>query len=348
MTVPLHRLALHRYAAAARETMSGETFAYVAGGAGRGGCARRSEEAWADILLRPQTGRRVEGLDLSAALPGLAVDWPCLVAPMAHQRLAHPEGERAAALAAQAQGAGMVLSCQTSVPPEEMPGPFWMQLYLREEARDNRALVRRAEAAGATGFVITMDAPLSGIREAEIEAGFALPDGVRPVMLDALPPEPPAAGAADLLARAPGWEGLAALVAETALPVLAKGAMTPEAASAALEAGCAGVIVSNHGGRVLEGLPATARALPAIRAALPGATILVDGGVRSGEDLCRALALGADAVLVGRPVFYALSLGGAQGVSTALRRLRDEFAVAMGLMGCATVAEMDGSRLWAD
>jgi 4-hydroxymandelate oxidase len=331
------------YEQAAADRMDPAAFAYVAGGAGAEVTLRRNASAWADVAVRPRVMRDMAGFSTACALPGLELQFPCLIAPMAYQRLAHAEGEAAMALAAAAQGAGMVLSCQTSVPPEQVAvAPFWFQLYLQPDPAVTRALAARALAAGATALVVTVDAPLNGIRNREIAAGFSLPAGIRPVMLDALPPVPPPEGdpIAGLLARAPGWADLAALCAESPVPVLAKGVLTPEDAVLAMRAGCAGVIVSNHGGRVLDGLPATALALPAIRAAVPGVPVLVDGGIRSGDDMLRALALGADAVLVGRPAFYALALGGAAQVSACLRRLRDEFAVAMGLMGLRSVVEI--------
>ena len=337
------------YEQAAADHMDPAAFAYVAGGAGAEVTLRRNAAAWADVVLRPRVMREMSGFSTACTLPGLDLAFPCLIAPMAFQRLAHPDGEAAIALAAAAQGVGMVLSCQTSVAPDEVAvAPFWFQLYLQPDPAATRALAARALAAGATALVVTLDAPLNGIRNREIAAGFALPDDVRPVMLDALPPVPPPEGdaIAGLLARAPTWADLAELCAESPVPVLAKGVLTPEDATLAIEAGCAGLIVSNHGGRVLDGLPATAHALPAIRAALPGVPVLVDGGIRSGDDMLRALALGADAVLVGRPAFYALAIGGAAQVSTCLRRLRDEFAVAMGLMGIRSVAEINSDCLF--
>lgn len=346
----MHRLALDLYEDHARSALTPEAHAYVSGGAGHGVGVSRNQEAWRALLLEPALGRRLGALSAGVEILGRRYRFPCLVAPMAYQRLAHPEGERATALAAAAQGAGFVLSCQTSLPADQVAAePFWFQLYLQPERAATRALVAAAVRAGAEALVVTMDAPLNGIRNAEIAAGFALPAGIRSVMLDALPAaarsavQDPIAGA---LAVAPDWAELAALCAEVSLPVLAKGVMSLASARAALAAGCAGVVVSNHGGRVLEGLPATAQVLAQIRAALPEALILADGGVRSGEDLFRALALGADAVLLGRPVFYALALGGAQGVSTCLRRLQDEFAVTMGLMGCETCAEITPERLY--
>lgn len=340
-------LSLSALEEAARAVLSPAAFAYISGGAGDGACARRNAEAWARLLLAPQIGRRIGALSTRCHLAGLDLAAPILVAPMAYQRLAHPEGERAVALAAAAQGLGMVLSCQTSCPLEQTAvAPFWFQLYLQPDPANTLALAEQARAAGAQALVVTMDAPLNGIRNAEIAAGFALPADVRPILLDALPGAQAADSIAALRAQAPGWEGFAALCAHAQVPVLAKGVMTPAAAQAAMAAGAAGVIVSNHGGRVLEGLPATADVLPAIRAALPQAPVLVDGGLRSGEDVFRALALGADAVLIGRPVFHALALDGARGASTALRRLADELAVTMGLMGCEALSGITPDHLW--
>lgn len=326
--------------AEARAGLPDPAFAYIAGGAGRERTLRANVEAWGQRLLRPSLMRSMAGFSTVTVVPGMTLHFPCLVAPMAFQRLACAEGEAAMAQAAASQGAGFVLSCQTSVAPEQAAvGPFWFQLYLQPDPRETRALAARALAAGAVALVVTVDAPLNGVRNRELAAGFRLPDGIRPVMLDALPPAPHA-GIEELLARAPVWDDLAALCAESPVPVLAKGVLTPDDATRAMQAGCAGVIVSNHGGRVLDGLPPTARVLPAIRAALPGVPVLVDGGIRSGEDMLVALALGADAVLLGRPAFYALALDGAAGAAACLRRLHDEFAVAMGLMGRRTVAEI--------
>ncbi|WP_330628287.1 alpha-hydroxy acid oxidase [Thioclava sp. FTW29] len=343
--------ALHELEDLARPVLSAPAYAYISGGAGDGAAIARNRAAWGASLLRPQIGRQIPALHCGLSLLGTPLEMPVLIAPMAYQRLAHPDGEAGMARAAAAQGAGFVLSCQSTQPAEEIaPAPFWFQIYLQPDPEATQQLALRALNAGATALVVTMDAPLNGIRNREIAAGFRLPEDLRPVMLDALPPPvpqpPPAPTVAAILAQSSGWEGLAQLCARSTVPVLAKGVLTPEAARQAMACGCAGVIVSNHGGRVLEGLPATATALPAIRAALGQAPVLVDGGIRTGEDVFRARALGADAVLVGRPFFYALALEGAMGVARALRRLKDEFAVTMGLMGCARPEEIGPIHLW--
>lgn len=334
-------LPLDEFEAQAARVMEPGAFAYVAGGAGNEAAVRRNSRAWGDILLSPQRLVDMPALETSTQILGLPLEFPCLIAPMAFQRLADPVGERAMAMAAAAQGAGFVLSCQTSMPPEDIAcAPFWFQIYLQPTLATTLALVSRAVIAGATAVVVTIDAPLNGVRNREIAAGFTLPPDVRAVLLPDPLPLPNGDPIAGLIARAPGAADLAAFCAACPVPVLAKGVMSAREAERMLALGCAGLIVSNHGGRVLSGLPATAQVLPAIRRALPGALILVDGGLRSGEDLFRALALGADAVLLGRPAYFALAVGGAQAVSGCLRRLRDEFAVTMGLMGAARVQEI--------
>ncbi|MDO5703738.1 MAG: alpha-hydroxy acid oxidase [Paracoccus sp. (in: a-proteobacteria)] len=333
-------LTLFELEAKARSVLAEPSFAYISGGAGQERTLRANTEAWGQRSLRPRLMQSMDGFSTGVRVPGLSLQFPCLIAPMAVQRLACPEGEAAMARAAASQGAGFVLSCQTSVPPEQAAaGAFWFQLYLQPDPQATRALAARALAAGAVAFVVTVDAPVNGVRNREIASGFRLPEDVRQVMFHDLP-TPPVAGIEGLLARAPVWADLAALCAESPVPVLAKGVMTAEDATLAIGAGCVGVIVSNHGGRVLDGLPATAEVLPAIRAALPDVPVLVDGGIRSGEDILVALALGADAALLGRPAYYALACEGAQGVAACLRRLRDEFTVAMSLMGRRTVAEI--------
>ncbi|OCX64457.1 hypothetical protein BFP70_10410 [Thioclava sp. SK-1] len=331
-------LPVNAYDALAQARMEQGAYAYVAGGAGDGACVARNLAAWRDLMLCPKLMRPMADMSTARHVFGLDLAFPCLIAPMAFQRLADPLGEQAMAMAAKAQGAGMILSCQTSVEPEQaMAQPFWFQVYFQRDMGQTRALIDRAAAAGATAVVVTLDAPLNGVRNQERAAHFTLPKDVAPVMLPALS-EP--MSLAQALAQAPSWEDLAALCANSALPVLAKGILNTADATHAVDCGCAGVIVSNHGGRVLEGLPATADILPAIRAALPDTVLLVDGGLRSGEDLFRAMALGADAACIGRPAFFALAAHGAVGVASCLRRLHDELCVTMGLMGTTALAEI--------
>ena len=262
-------------------------------------------------------------------------------------------------MAAAMQGAGLVLSAQAStrledvatlVLPEPTRGPLWFQLYLQPDRGFTLALVQRAEAAGFEALVLTVDAPVHGARDRERRAGFVLPPGVSAVNLAGAPPAAtapvPRGGSAlfdGLLQHAATWDDVAWLQAHTRLPLLLKGVLHPDDARQAAALGVAGLIVSNHGGRTLDTTPATADVLPRITDALSGGpgtppALLVDGGIRRGTDVLKALALGAQAVLIGRPAVMALAAGGAQGVALALRLLRDELEIAMALTGCATLA----------
>ena len=231
--------------------------------------------------------------------------------------------------------------------PDPGRGPLWFQLYLQHDRGFTQALVQRVEAAGYEALVLTVDAPTSGVRDRERRAGFRLPPGVGPVNLAGLPPPPPpdlrpgqSALFDGLLHQAPTWDDVAWLQSITRLPVLLKGVLHPADARQAVAAGAAGLIVSNHGGRTLDTAPATATALPRVVQAVGGAVpVLVDGGIRRGTDVLKAMALGASAVLVGRPAVWGLANAGATGVAHVLRLLRDELEVAMALTGCATLAD---------
>ncbi|WP_119155160.1 alpha-hydroxy acid oxidase [Caldimonas tepidiphila] len=288
---------------------------------------------------------------------------PVLLAPVAYQRMAHPDGEFASALAAAVQGAGLVLSTQASVLLEDVArlvlaepqrGPLWMQLYLQHDRGFTAELVRRAERAGYEALVLTVDAPTSGARDRERRAGFRLPPGVSAVNLAGLPPvTPPALEAGQsalfdgLLRGAATWRDVEWLQGLTRLPVLLKGVLHEDDARQAAALGVAGLIVSNHGGRTLDTAPATAWVLPRIADTVGGGLpLLVDGGIRRGTDVLKAVALGARAVLVGRPYVHGLATAGAQGVAHVLRLLRDEFEIAMALTGCATLAEAGPSLLF--
>ncbi|MBP6903554.1 MAG: alpha-hydroxy-acid oxidizing protein [Burkholderiaceae bacterium] len=346
------------YAALAQQHLPAPVWAYLDGAAADGISQRDNAAAWPALQLLPRVLRRTVGGHSRCRLFGR--DWPSplLVAPMAYQRLAHADGERATALAAAMLGAGLVLSAQSSTPVEEVArlmlpepttrGPLWFQLYLQHDRGFSAELVQRAEAAGCEALVLTVDAPCHGARDAERRSGFSLPPGVRAVHLDGLPPRParplaPGASALfdDLLHHAADWDDVAWLRGQTRLPLLLKGVLHPDDARQAQALGVDGLIVSNHGGRTLDTALPTARALPAIAEALGGQLpLLVDGGLRRGTDVLKALALGADAVLIGRPVLHGLAVAGAQGVAHVLRLLRDEFEIAMALTGCATPADI--------
>ena len=344
-------LTLADQAAQAERLLEPAVWAYLCGGAADELTLRANLSAWQRLPLWPRVLRPLAGGHTRTTLAGHALAHPILLAPVALQQLAHPEGELASALAAAAQGAGYVLSTQSSTPLEAVAqavrgdpgrGPLWFQLYWQADRGFNRALVQRAEAAGFEAIVLTADAPVQGVRDRERRAGLTPPPGVRAVHLRDAPAAPPAAGTycAGLPAHAPSWDDVAWLRGCTRLPVWLKGVLHPQDARQALALGVAGLIVSNHGGRTLDTAPATANALPLVREAVQDALpLIVDGGIRRGTDVLKAIALGARAVLVGRPALHALAAGGALGVAQMLRLLRDELEMAMALTGCRTLAD---------
>ena len=346
----------------ARARLDANAWAYFSGGAGDEHTLHANRHAWDTIALLPRVLRPLAGGHTRCTLLGRELAHPILLAPVAYQCLAHPDGEIATAWAAAALGAGMVLSMQSSTTLEAVAsamvgdrsaGPLWLQLYLQHDRALVRELIARAEAAGCEALVLTVDAPTSGVRAGERRAGFALPPGIRAANLSAMAAPPPmrlGAGQSalfdGLLQHAPTWDDVAWLQAQTRLPVLLKGVLHPEDARLAAAQGIAGLIVSNHGGRTLDTALSTASALPRIADAVGGAVpLLVDGGVRRGTDVFKALALGATAVLVGRPVVWGLAHAGAAGVAHVLRVLRDELEVAMALTGCATLGGISRAAL---
>jgi 4-hydroxymandelate oxidase len=248
-----------------------------------------------------------------------------------------------------------VLSSFASTPLEDVAeaatGPLWFQLYWQGDGPATLALAQRAEAAGYRALVLTVDAPVSGLRNREQRAAFALPDGIAAVNI-AKPPVLPQllpGGSAvfdGMLAIAPTWDDVRWLCRQTRLPVLLKGILHPGDARLAIETGAAGVIVSNHGGRVLDSQWPALNALPGIRSELGAeALILLDGGIRRGTDVFKALALGADAVLIGRPYIHALATAGALGVAHLLKLLREELEVCMALSGCRELSSIGPQAL---
>ena len=355
-TIPPGLVTLADHEQHARTQLDDNAWAYFSGGAADEISLRANRTAWDNLRLWPRVLRPLAGGHTRVPLLGRTLAHPILLAPVAFQRMAHPDGELAMAYAAAALGAGVVLSIQASVSlesvaqavlPDPGRGPLWFQLYLQPDRGFTQALVQRAEAAGYEALVLTVDAPTSGVRDRERRAGFRLPPGVGPVNLAGLqapasPPLSPGQSALfdGLLHHAPTWDDIAWLQSITRLPVLLKGVLHPADARQAVSVGAAGLIVSNHGGRTLDTAPATATALPRVVQAVGGAVpVLVDGGIRRGTDVFKAMALGASAVLVGRPAVWGLANAGAAGVAHVLRLLRDELEVAMALTGCATLTE---------
>lgn len=336
----------------AEQRLDANAWAYFSGGSADELTLRRNRQRFDDIELVPRVLRGGPGGSARIELLGRTFAHPIFVAPVAFQRLAHPDGEIATAIAADSQDAGMVLSTQASVPMEDAARAGatcrWFQLYLQPRREETLSLVRRAEAAGYEVLVVTVDAPINGVRNREHRAGFRLPQGIEAVNVPA-----PSAGARrpvpeggsavfdGLMPDAPTWDDVAWLISETSLPVVLKGILSPADAAAAIDAGVQGIIVSNHGGRTLDTAIATIDALPDIAATVAGRVpVMLDGGIRRGTDVLKALALGASAVLIGRPVIFGLAVDGPHGVARVLRILRDELEIAMALTGCKAVADI--------
>jgi isopentenyl diphosphate isomerase/L-lactate dehydrogenase-like FMN-dependent dehydrogenase len=356
---------LRELEALAQAALPAAAFGYYRSGADDERTLRDNDAAFARWQLRPRVLVDVSSPDTRVTLLGHTLATPILVAPMAAQRMAHADGELASAAAAASLGAGFCLSTLSTASLEEVAtrrragAPQLFQLYAFRDRYVTAALVRRAEAAGYAAIVLTVDAPYLGRREADVRNAFALPPPLTFANL-ALPRErsgaeservqhslakgttgDAASGASALAAYFVAqidpsltWDVLTWLRSVTKLPVLVKGVLTSEDASRALAAGAAGVICSNHGGRQLDGVPASIDALPEVAAAVAGrAPVLLDGGVRRGADVLKALALGAIAVLLGRPVLYGLALGGEAGATAVLSMLQRELRLAMALAG---------------
>jgi len=294
--------------------------------------------------------------DLATTVLGQRVAMPVLVAPTAFHQLAHALGELATVRAAGDAGTIMILSTLSNTAVEEVvaaaSGPVWFQLYVYRDRGITAALVERAEAAGCTALVLTVDAPVLGRRERDMRNQFQLPAGLSienmlPAGMAALPDAVTDSGLAayfaTLIDPSLRWDDIAWLRGITRLPIIIKGVVRPDDARRAAAAGAAGLVVSNHGGRQLDTAPATVDVLPrVVDAAGDRLEVLVDGGVRRGTDVVKAVALGARAVLIGRPVLWGLAVDGEAGVARVLAILRDEVDRAMALCGCPTVADIGG------
>jgi 4-hydroxymandelate oxidase len=350
-TSMIQPLNLREYEQRARELLPQPTYDYYAGGAGDEITIRENEQAWAGLRLRPRVFVDVSACETATTVLGQSVAMPILTAPCALNALAHPDGELAVARATANAGMIQVLSTLSSYSIEEVAlsapsGGRWFQLYCCRDRGLTRALVERAEGAGFGALCVTVDSPMQGRRERDIRNGFKAPAHIRAANFAQAFPGITEGSAllaymAAQLDPSLSWEALGWLRSITRLPIVVKGILTAEDALLAVQHGAAGIIVSNHGGRQLDSVVSTAEALPEIVAAVQDqAEVYVDGGIRRGTDVLKALALGARAVLIGRPYLWALTVNGEAGVAHVLTHLHDDLKLSMALAGCPKLRDI--------
>jgi isopentenyl diphosphate isomerase/L-lactate dehydrogenase-like FMN-dependent dehydrogenase len=337
------------YERLAAERLEAGVLGYFAGGAGDELTLRDNVAAFGRWRLRPRTLVDVSHVSTGVTVLGSELSMPLLVAPVAFQRLVDPDGEVAMARAAAAVGTAMCLSTIATSRPREIcaaapAAPRWFQLYCFSDRGVTRALIDEAVECGFDAIALTVDAPRAGRRERDLRTGFAVPPEVTPPAVAAAvgsdrPMTPQEVF--ELVDASLDWADFAALVADCRLPMLVKGIHTAEDARLAVDHGAAGIVVSNHGGRQLDGVPASLDMLPEVVEAVDGrCEVLVDGGIRRGTDVAIAIALGAKAVLAGRAPLWGLAVEGEAGARRVLEILRDEIALALTLLGCPSPADV--------
>ena len=329
----------------ARELLPDAAYGYYATGAGQESTLAANLAAWSELTLRPRVLRDVSRIDLSTTVLGEPVPHPIFVAPTASHRLGHPDGEVATARGAAQAASLMVMATRASVTLEAIAAAApdaqrWFQVYVMRDRAWTAELLHRAQAAGATALMLTGDTPYVTSKRSATKS----------TLLDEITMANRPSGApidqGEQHDPSITFDVIAWLREQSGLPVIVKGVLRGDDARRCLDAGASAVVVSNHGGRQLDGAVATARALPEVVAAVGGdGEVYVDGGVRSGIDVLRALALGARAVLIGRPVLWGLATGGADGVTAVLQGLRDELQEAAALAGAASIIEITDDLL---
>lgn len=351
---------LFDFEALARRRLHKAAWEYLDGAAGDEITLRWNRTAFDAMRLKPRVLCDVSQLDTQLELFGQTLSHPILLAPTAYHKLIHPEGELATARGAAAAGAVLVASTFATTTLEDVAkearAPLWFQLYMTPDRTISKDLVQRANAAGYRALCITVDTPVLGVRNREMRVNFRLPPGLARENVKNLNPQ--LAGAAHFSKGGPSiailnpkltWKDIEWVRSLTKLPILLKGILAPEDARLAVEHGASGIIVSNHGARNLDTSPAALEALPGVVEATGGRIpVLVDGGIRRGTDVVKALAMGARAVLIGRPYLWGLAVGGAAGVERVVQILLNEFRSAMALCGRPTLASIDRTVLWPE
>ncbi|MFE6776311.1 alpha-hydroxy acid oxidase [Streptomyces sp. NPDC057702] len=345
-------LTLYEYETAARERLPRPVWDFLAGGSGTESMLVSSREALDRITLRPRCLVDVSHCRAQTALLGAPLPAPLGIAPMAYHQLAHPEGELATVRAAGESGTLLTVSMFASRTLEEIAaaatGPLWLQLYWLRRREPLLDLIRRAEEAGYRALVLTVDAPRVAYRPRDVRNGFTVPEGIRAVNIDpaVMAAAHTASAGESAIARhsreqfdsSITWKDLAWLRERTDLPLVLKGVLTAEDAELAVEYGVDALVISNHGGRQLDFATPAPDAVPEIAEAVAGrCQLILDGAIRHGADIAKALCLGADAVFVGRPALWGLAHSGSDGVAAVLRTLMREFDEVMALMGTPDV-----------
>ena len=360
------------YKAYAKAKLDAPIWHYIDGGSADELTKKNNRTSLDAIKLRSRVLCDLTGASTQTTLLNHTLPYPFLVAPMAYQKLLDSQGEIGTVMAATAQDIGFVLSTLAScsiedvaqqykamqanspaLNPTSLPlPPLWFGLYVQADFTPTMQLINRAQQSGYQALVISVDAPVNGLRNREQRAGFTLPEHVRAVNLsnnnqdttDYNQYKHPVFSR--LIQTAPTWDDIAQIIAHTRLPVIIKGILEPEDAIMAKNIGAQGIVVSNHGGRVLDGAQASIEALPAIRAAVgTDFTIVLDSGINRGSDIFKAIALGANSVFIGRAVLYALAVSGPMGVAHVLKILKDEFELTMGLCGVKSVQEINYNHI---
>ena len=346
-------LSVADYERLAEERLEPGPWAYLAGGSGDEWTLHENRAAFARWTFRPRVLLDVSGISTATTVLGREIELPVVVAPVAYQQLYHPDGECATARAAAAAGTGMAVSTFSTRSHEEIaavaPGLMqWCQLYVFQDRGATHEHLAGAAAAGCSAVVLTVDTPRLAQRERDLRVGFEIPTDL-PLPYARATIGEASQNPADqfaLLDPSVSWRDLEWIAAEGRLPVVLKGIVTAEDARLAVEHGAAAVVVSNHGGRQLDGVPATLDALPEVVEAIDGrAEVYLDGGIRRGTDIAKALALGARAVLAGRAPVFGLAAAGEDGVRHVLELLREELALTLCLLGCSSPAELTGAHV---
>ena len=353
--IPAYLQTLHDYERQAEQHMSQMVWAYLQGGAMDECSVRDNLSGFRHIQLLPRMLNDLTQGHTGCEIFGQYYPHPIFLAPIGHQQQFHPEAEAATALAAEVMGSNLILSTFTNTDLRHIKqdNPYkWFQLYWQGEREQSLALIRLAEAHNYKAIVITVDSPHTGIRDRERQAFFHLPAGMQHPHTPTHIPLPELKDGEHpvfdgLMKIAPTWEDIAWIVQHTPLPVVLKGIVHPQDALLAIQHGVKGLIISNHGGRVLDTCISPLTALQMIRKVVPqDFPLLYDGGIRRGTDVFKAIALGAQAVLIGRPYIYGLATAGALGVAHVIKILKEEFEITMALMGTATVSEINSSYIF--